>query len=156
MESFIETLRGFLSPGWLWFIAGMVLLILEFEMPGLIVFFFGVGAIVTAVLTWLLPIPLAVQLGIFLVVSIASLVLLRKYLKSIFYGYTNSEDNESVLEEDFKGKRVIVISDIAPGRPGKVDFQGTHWKAEADEEIPVDSLVEIITNHNLSLYVKKV
>lgn len=156
MESFIESLREFLTPGWLWFLAGMLLLIIEFGMPGLIALFFGIGAIVTAIFTWIFPIPLAFQLTIFLIVSVASLVLLRKHFKTIFYGYTKSGESESIIEEDFKGKRVVVTSDIAPGRPGKVEFQGTQWIAEADEEIAADSLVEIITNRNLSLYVKKV
>ncbi|AQQ70252.1 hypothetical protein SMSP2_00596 [Limihaloglobus sulfuriphilus] len=156
MDSFLETLRGFLSPVWLWLVVGIILLILEFEIPGLIVFFFAVGAFATAVVCLIPDVPLSIQLLVFLTVSIVSLLLLRKYLKNIFHGYTQSNPDESVIEEDFKGKKVLVISGIAPGRPGKVEFNGTGWEAEADEEIPADSLVEIVNIRNLSLIVKKV
>jgi inner membrane protein len=156
MESFLESLKGFLTPVWLWLVAGIILLILELELPGLILFFFAVGAFVTAVVCIIPDVPLSIQLLVFLVVSVVSLVLLRKCLKNIFYGYTKSESNESVIEQDFKGKKVVVTSNIAPGRPGKVEFNGTDWKAEADEEILADTLVEIVDIRNLSLIVKKV
>ena len=37
----------------IWFLLGMVLLIAELAMPGIVLLFFGIGAWVTALLLWL-------------------------------------------------------------------------------------------------------
>ena len=39
-----DAIKDYLSPEVVWFLAGLALLILEFAMPGLVIFFFGVGA----------------------------------------------------------------------------------------------------------------
>ena len=45
----LDAIKEFLTPEIIWFLVGLVLLILEFAMPGLIIGFFGVGAWVVAI-----------------------------------------------------------------------------------------------------------
>ena len=45
----METLKEFLKPELIWFLVGIVLLVMEFVSPGLIIAFFGLGACVVAV-----------------------------------------------------------------------------------------------------------
>jgi membrane protein implicated in regulation of membrane protease activity len=51
-----------LSPVLLWFLAGLVFFALELLLPGLIVFFFGIGAWCAALAVYCLPMSLSGQL----------------------------------------------------------------------------------------------
>jgi len=44
-----DSIKEYLKPELIWFLAGLLLLLLEFAAPGLIVFFFGVGACIVAI-----------------------------------------------------------------------------------------------------------
>jgi len=89
----------------IWFLIGLVFLLLEFLLPGLIVLFFGFGAWVTAICTLIFDLGLNAQLVVFIGTSILSLIFLRKYFKRIFVG----KDEKAVDEilEEFVGKIVI-------------------------------------------------
>ncbi len=41
-----------MKPEIVWLIIGVILVIMEFAVPGVILVFFGVGAILTAILAW--------------------------------------------------------------------------------------------------------
>ena len=47
-----------------WTIAGLALMISEFAVPGLILFFFGIGALLTALLAWVTPIGIEGQIAV--------------------------------------------------------------------------------------------
>ena len=44
----MDWLKEFLKPELIWFLIGLVLLLMEFAIPGLVVLFFGIGAWVVA------------------------------------------------------------------------------------------------------------
>ncbi len=71
-----------------WLVAGIAMLALEMVVPGFVLFFFGLGALVVSASLWFFPegsLSIVVQLGIFLGVSLISFALLRKVLlESIF------------------------------------------------------------------------
>ena len=150
----MDTLKDFLKPELIWFLVGLILLILEFVMPGLIVAFFGVGAWVVAVICLFADISLNTQLLIFIVCSVLSLLLLRKWLKGRFMGHVVSKQDMRENLEEFVGQRAVVKERIVPNDRGKVEFRGTDWQAEADEEIAEGTAVEIIGKENITLKVK--
>ncbi|MCK4689902.1 MAG: NfeD family protein, partial [Candidatus Marinimicrobia bacterium] len=80
----MEAIREFLKPELIWFLLGLVMLLMEFVLPGLIIFFFGVGACIVALICLILPISLNLQLVIFIISSVILLLTLRKWLKGIF------------------------------------------------------------------------
>ena len=65
MEGFLSNLNIPL----IWFILGLVLLLGEFVMPGLVIFFFGIGAWVVAILTIFFDISINLQLIIYLLLD---------------------------------------------------------------------------------------
>ena len=69
-------------------------------------------------------------------------------------GYVGSKHSGEVDLDEFLGERATAIKKIAPGKKGRVEFHGTQWHAEADEEIPAGSSVEIIGKQNITLKVK--
>ena len=150
----METLKEFLKPELIWFLVGIVLLVMEFVMPGLIIAFFGFGACVVALVCLFTDISLDTQLIIFITASVLSLLCLRKWLKGIFLGHTTSKQDLKEDIAEFVGQKVVVKKKIVPNIGGKVEFHGTNWQARADEEIAAGAVVEIIGKENLTLKVK--
>jgi membrane protein implicated in regulation of membrane protease activity len=152
----METLQDYLKPELIWFLVGLLLLLAEFAIPGLVIFFFGVGAWVVALWCAITDISINTQLIVFIVSSVLSLVLLRKWLKGIFLGHSSAHQELTEDLAEFVGERVAVKAAITPQQPGKVELHGTDWTAVAEETIPAGTQVEIIGKENLTLRVKTV
>ena len=145
-----------MSPALIWFIVGIVFVLAEFVMPGFVIAFFGLGALVAALTTVLgLTTTLVWQTVVFIVVAVASLFLLRRYVKSVFAGKTEGEGlDEFNLDV---GAIVTVTEEINPARgTGHVKYQGAPWKARSTEPIPAGASVRIIGKENITLIVEKV
>ena len=110
----METLKGFLEPEVIWFLVGILLLVMEFMLPGLIIAFFGVGACVVAIVCMFADISLNAQLILFIVSSIVLLVLLRSKLKGIFKGHVSSRQDTAEDMNEFAGQRAVVKKTIVP------------------------------------------
>jgi membrane protein implicated in regulation of membrane protease activity len=152
----MEWLKDFLKPELIWFVVGLVLLVMEFVIPGLIVSFFGVGAWIVAVVCLFKDISLNTQLGLFIVSSLLSLILLRSWVKGIFMGHITAKQDLSEDLKDFVGERAVVVEKITPRLAGKVELHGTNWVAEADAEIAEGTAVEVVGKRNITLKVKAV
>ncbi len=144
-------MEKFLSAAVIWFIIGFLLFLLEFVVPGLILFFFAVGAWFVAVLSLFLDVPINVQLIIFVISSVLSILLLRKWLSKILWKKKHSTE---LLEDEFLGKTAKAETPIAPGENGKVEFKGTSWQAASEDVIEKGENVTIIGNDSILLIVK--
>ena len=136
-----------------WLILGVALIILEVMTPGLVSLFFGLAALTVALIAWLLPFSQALQWLAFSVFSVFYILLLRKTLKRVFNG--NKEVSDS-MDDAFSGKRAVVVEPIAPNKPGRVEFCGSNWTAEADTELKPGASVRINSKKNLTLKVEAV
>lgn len=145
-----------MSPVLLWFIVGLVLVIGEIFIPGLIIIFFGAGAWITALAQALgLIESFNEQLLVFLFSSVLSLVIFRRHGQRYFEGRVSGELPPFESIDDFKGGRALVTATITPKRVGgKVEFNGTIWDAEADVELTAGATVQVIARNNLTLKVK--
>ena len=140
------------SPVLAWFLLGILLFALELALPGMIVFFFGVGAWCAALAVFLLPLSLAGQLLVFLVTSLVALVLLRATVKKVFLGGKLEVD---AMEQSIPaGATGEVIEDIVPPAAGKIKYGGSFWWATADRPIRVGTVVTIVEKNNLSIRVR--
>ena len=137
-------LKEWLKPELIWFLSGLIMLLSEFAMPGLIIFFFGIGAWLVALICLFTDISINIQLTLFLIASILLLVSLRKWLKNIFVGRTDPKESTDELLQEFVGGKAVVIREIDPQTGGKVEFHGTNWNAESDEIIDQGTSVQII------------
>ena len=150
----MENFKEWFKPELIWFIAGLIMFLAEFTMPGLIIFFFGVGAWLVALICLFTDISINIQLTLFLIASILLLISLRKWLKNIFVGRTGQKQSTDELLQEFVGKKAVVSREINPQAGGKVEFHGTNWNAESDEIINQGTSVEIIGKNNITLKVK--
>jgi len=139
------------DPAVIWFLIGLGLLLLELLLPGLVIFFFGAGAWVTALVCALADISLNFQILIFLVASLLGLVLLRKYLKKRFFSRKEVEAEDQL--EEFIGRKAQVLEDFSDGT-GPVEFKGTRWTARCGEPLTKGMWVTIVQKDSLTLIVK--
>ena len=135
---------------------GLIILILEIAVPGFILFFFGVGAWIVALLTLFVDINANFQLLIFIISSLLTLYYLRTTFNEYFFGKVIDNRSYDDQLDSVKGEKVKVISFISPNFKGKVELHGTNWNATADEDINEGEIVEIISKDNLTLTVKRI
>lgn len=134
-----------------WFVIGFVFLLLEFFVPGLILFFFAVGAWIVAGLCLFSDPSINTQLVVFLASSLLTILLFRKWVKKLIWAGKHSTE---LMEDEFLGKTGKAETFIGPGQNGKVDFKGTTWDARSEDIIDKGDNVTIIGNDSILLIVK--
>jgi membrane protein implicated in regulation of membrane protease activity len=144
-------MESLLNAAVIWIIIGFVLFLLEFVLPGLILFFFAVGAWIVAILCLFIDLSINQQLIIFLLSSIVSILLLRKWFSKLLWKRKHSTE---LMEDEFLGKIGKAETAISPGENGKVDFKGTTWQAASEDFIEKGENVLIIGNDSILLKVK--
>ena len=142
----------FAKPEIFWFIIGLALFLMELVIPGFFIFFFGVGAWITALICLVADPGINLQIVIFAVVSILSLIGLRRIIQRKFF-YSGNDKQEDV-DDEFTGKEALAITDFGGHQTGKVEFKGTTWKAESASEIRSGQRVLIIRKDSFKLIVE--
>jgi len=140
------------KPELLWFAIGLVLLLMELVIPGFFIFFFGLGAWVTALVCLIGEPSTNLQIIIFAITSVISLIGLRKIIQKKFF-YSKGKESEEV-EDEFTGKEALALSDFGDQINGKVEFKGTTWTSESKSEIKAGQRVIIIEKDSFKLLVK--
>ena len=149
-------IENWFRPEIIWLLVGLGVMFLELMLPGLIILFFGIGALIVGGICFFAEITLNQQLGIFIVSSIAMLIILRGMLKKVFIGHSSSAESSGDSSSEFVGERAVVIEKITSQRPGKIEFHGSDWAATADGTIEEGSTVEIVEQKNITLKVKSI
>ena len=110
---------------WIWVLAGLFLLAVEFATSVIGFGFFAVGAFVVAILVGVgVDIPLWGQLLIFTGVSIVALLGIRPLLlKKLRLNETKDDINTLV------GEQALALDDIAVASIGKAEMRGSTWSA---------------------------
>ena len=137
-----------------WLIAAGIFFIIEMATIGFLIFWLGIGALL-AMLTSFLTDSILIQSIVFVVSSTLLLIftrpLVNKFIKTPKEIKTNAY---SII-----GKKGIVITQInnIEGN-GQIKIDGDIWSAKsyADEDIPVNTEVEIIEIDGVKAVVKKV
>ena len=144
------------NPILIWFIAGLALILAEFLVPGVILVFFGIGAWITVLTTWLgWTTGLTSQLLTFGIGSIVLLVVLRRWFRSRFFGYVGDDHDPAENIDGIAGKCVKVIADIEPGNDnGRVEFKGAPWIADSETPIATGQRAIILSVDGIKLKVR--
>jgi membrane protein implicated in regulation of membrane protease activity len=139
-------------PELFWFILGLGLFLLELVMPGFIIFFFGLGAWVTALICLIFHPGINWQIIIFAITSIISLAGLRRIIQKKFLFSKRTSDDD--VDDEFTGKEALAKIDFGGLTQGKVEFKGTTWTAESASEIKEGQRVIIIEKDSFKLMVE--
>ncbi len=142
------------EPYVLWFLAGLVLVLLEFAAPGVIIVFIGLGAWAASLTTWLgWTTTMASQMSVFAVASLVFLFGLRNLFKGWFMGLSKDGDARAT-DEEFLDKEVRVVSAITEGCTGKVEFKGANWNARSTTALNPGDMAVIVSRDGLLLTVR--
>ncbi|WP_045218053.1 NfeD family protein [Desulfonatronum thioautotrophicum] len=134
---------AWITPWLAWFLAAIAFATLEMFLPIFIFLFIAIGCLGVALALLLFDLSLTQQLILFIVVTISSLLVLRKSMMRIFRGVT--ADRSDTDFNDFPyGERVQVLRAIKPPQAGRIQHRGTAWDAVADEPVDAGTTVEII------------
>ena len=147
----LEKERGEVMLFWL-VICGIALL-LELLTPGALVsIWFVVGAL-GAMLFALLQVSFYAQVIVFVVLSIASMLLVRPIATRYLHGRIIPTNFDRMV-----GKTAIVIEDITSEHWGQVKIQGGIWHAisKDDNEIKKGEKVQVVTIEGVKLIVQKI
>ena len=130
-------------PPWLiWFVLGLAVSLSELVVPGFVIIFFGIGCLGAAAFAVVLPDSYAGQLATFIVVTMVSLLALRRLAMRVFVG--KSELAADIDGQNFIRARVVVDQDIALGQETRVFYRGSTWRARAAEQIIANTEVDIV------------
>jgi len=136
-----------------WIIFGLLLLLSEWVLPGLVALFFGIGALLVGILTALGVIEtLPVQLTLFAALSLVSLFTLRERFYRWMHGTVSDRAEPDYDDNTLIGRRVVVISDFHEGA-GTVELNGTKWDAESIEPLRRGDHAWIVDNAGILLVV---
>ena len=137
----------------IWLAVALVMLVIEALTVGLATIWFAAGALV-ALLAALLDFSIAVQIVLFLAVSICLLGFTRK-----IFGEKLKAGSEKTNVDALVGEKGVVISPIHPYEVGQVKVGGQVWSAvgkNPDETFAVDQLVKINAIEGVKLVVTPV
>lgn len=136
-----------------WLLLGLLLLVSEFFVPGLIAAFFGIGALVVGVLTMLGIIEsTGVQLTLFAVISLVALFGLRRQCQRWLKGVEGDKSLADLDDAGFIGARVEVLADFEDG-VGDVLLNGSKWDAESAELLRAGDPAWVIDHKGIVLTV---
>lgn len=131
-----------MDPWVVWVVVGVVLLVAEATTTALVPGYFGVAALLAAVLA-LLGVAVAVQLIAFGVLAVGALVLTRPAIRRSMTRGSSLRTGVDAMQ----GKIGVVTVPIADLEPGQVKVGGEMWTARSfydGESIPVGSRVEVV------------
>jgi membrane protein implicated in regulation of membrane protease activity len=139
-----------LAPQWWWLIAAVALGILELLAPGFFLVWMGAAAAVTGVVVALVPMPLAWQLGLFVLLAFAAVLAGRYYYAR--NPVPSADPNLNARASRLIGRIVTVESAIENGA-GRVRVGDGVWNARGPDT-PAGASVVIVAADGTSLTVE--
>ena len=140
---------------WFWLAGGVVMILLELVIPGFVICFFGISALIAGVVNFFFPaFPLIGQLLLFALGGAVLALSCRKLAPGIFSG-KEVRENKDIDSDDVAGEICICREKIGDGVAGKVEFRGSLWNAVAEDTINSGEYCIVEKRENLTLTVKR-
>lgn len=143
--------------GIIWLILAMIFFVVEIITPFFFFGMFAISAVFTAILAFILPSMIYLQIFFFVIASVILLIFVRK----IFLKYLNRDDRGGAKTnvDSMIGKKYRLYEDIDNSKnKGAVMIDGVRWRAVSSDDtvlIEKDSLIEILSIDGTHLIVKK-
>ena len=139
-----------IGPAAIWIGLAILFAVIEASTLGLTTIWFALGAL-SGALTSVFTDSILVQIVIFLLVSILSLVITKPIVSKYFSRKIVKTNADALI-----GETGVVIEKIVPGHTGQVKINGQMWSAVAeDEPINEDELVIVQKISGVKLVVTK-
>lgn len=131
---------------WYWIVAGVALVLCELAIPLFVLIWFGLSAIAVGILLAVLPsVSLTVQLGLWLVLSIALVAYWFRVFKP-----NQHKTRVGMADNNIIGEIGLLTHAVAPFQKGEVRFQkpllGSEvWTCLSEQEIVAGERVRIVS-----------
>ena len=126
MTGFLESLEF-----WHWLVLGVALAIIEVFAPGAFFLWLGISAAVVGSILWLIPgMSWELQVLIFAILSIASVVIARRYLKA--HPLETDLPNLNRRGQQYVGRVFTLTVPVVNGR-GKIQVDDSTWKITCED-----------------------
>lgn len=132
-----------------WFVAFVVLLFIEIITVNLVTIWFAIGSLAALVTSFFID-SFAIQIIVFLVVSVVALIATKPIMKK-FKGFQITPTNSDRVI----GKVGEVTKKIEKNKYGEVRIFGNTWTAYCDQELDVGEKVKVLEIEGVKLIVKK-
>ena len=139
---------------WVWLAVVVISAVVEFATMDLTSIWFTAGAIIPFILSAINGIHWAIQVSLFVVLTVLSIIFLRPIAKKCLLKNANSKTNINALI----GKQCKMITGCDFENMGSVKINGVVWSAISEDGKPIakDDIVEIIKVDGNKLVVKHV
>jgi membrane protein implicated in regulation of membrane protease activity len=109
---------------WSWWVFGAILLLLELLLPGVFFMWLGIAALLVGVIDIFADLSWQLEVAIFALISVLSLIFLRPHFKDRIGRSANPNLNQRMY--DYVGKRYVLDQAIVNGS-GKIRIDDTLW-----------------------------
>ncbi len=133
-----------------WLVLFIVLVLVELMTVNLLTLWFALGAIASFFVSLVCD-NISLQMGVFVLVSVISLVILRNILMKVKNKKMIPTNLDRVI-----GDAGIVTEEINPFGIGEVKVDGKRWSAISDKKIEVNSKVRILAIEGVKLKCQKI
>ena len=136
---------------WDWFIAGLVLVILEIFAPGAVFLWLGIAAGVVGAVVFFAPyLDWKFQFTLFAVLSVVSIVVSRRYLKR--RPLETDHPNLNRRGAQYVGRDLILDAALSGGR-GRLRVDDTTWRVEGPD-LPAGVKVRVTAVNGATLKIE--
>ena len=136
---------------WDWFIAGLVLVILEIFAPGAVFLWLGIAAGVVGAVVFFAPyLDWKFQFTLFAVLSVVSIVVSRRYLKR--RPLETNHPNLNRRGAQYVGRDLILDAALSGGR-GRLRVDDTTWRVEGPD-LPAGAKVRVTAVNGATLKIE--
>ena len=132
-----------------WFIAFVILLIIELVTVNLVTIWFAIGA-VAAIITTIFTDSILIQSIVFVVVSVIALLITKPLIKKFKKFEVEPTNSDRVI-----GKVGDVTKKIEKNKYGEVKVYGNTWTASSKDVIEVGERVRVLSIDGVKLIVEK-
>ncbi|MFZ5511499.1 MAG: NfeD family protein [Pseudomonadota bacterium] len=141
---------------WHWAVFGIVLMLAELVVPAFVLFWFGLGALLVALVALVATVGLTAQILIWTVASVVMVFLWFRIFKPGMHKTRIGMSDAHVV-----GEIGMLVKDVAPFQKGQVRFQkpligAEVWDCIADEAIRSGERVKVVDVEGSLLKVGKI
>lgn len=131
---------------WHWLVLGGILIILEMFLTTFAALWFGVAALIVALVSWLFPVPVVIQIVLWLILSVLMVFIWFKYIKPLSVDRTKAGLGGSIII----GEKGMIIRAPSDNQTGTVRFSvpivgAAEWQCRSrDEPLEVGQRVVVV------------
>lgn len=135
---------------WAWCVLGLILLLLEVLAPGFVFLWFGIAAMVVGGLAFLVDMSWQVELIVFIVLSVVSLLAGRSLMAKL----SPSEGDPRLNNRGsrYVGREFVLAQPLSKGE-GKLSIDDTVWRISGPD-LPAGSSVRVVAVDGVRLQVE--